>query len=130
MRKQQGMTLIGMLLSVIAVVFGGIIVIRIVPVYLQHYSIIQSITSLNSIPVSSLSGDADMDVRVLQTSLFKRLDMNRVEHFNENKLVISNEGERKFIVKLKYQIIKHLIFNVSLLFDFDNTKEVIAGSED
>lgn len=129
MKKQQGMTLIGMLATLVIVVCTAIVVLRIVPVYLQHYTIIHSIKSLNTIPKSDLSGDSVSDVNELRKSLTKRLDMNGVEDFKDDQLVITPLGDAKFEVKLKYQVIRPLVYNISLMFDFDNTQEVLAGSE-
>lgn len=129
MQKQNGMTLIGMLLTVIVFVMVGIVTIRIVPVYLQHYSVIQSIKSLNSTPTSSLSGDPIADIAVMRQSLTKRLDINGLEDFKDDQLQFTQSNESSYTVKLKYQIIKPLVYNISLLFDFNDTEEVKPGSE-
>ena len=129
MRKQNGMTLIGMLLTVVVVAMAAIVVMRIVPVYLQYYTILESIKGLNSTPSSSLTGDAFSDVQELKKSLTKRLDINGVEDLRDDQIVISPDGENKFTVKIKYQVVRPLVYNISLLFDFDHTEEVVAGSE-
>jgi hypothetical protein len=128
MQKQQGMTLIGMLLTGVAVVMAGLLVMRIVPVYLQHYSIVQSIKSLNTSPVSS-SGDLLADVDGLREVLNKRLEINGVEPLNAKQIIISPDGEHQFIVQLKYQVVKPLVYNINLLFQFDETYKVVSGSE-
>ncbi|HEO8155467.1 TPA: DUF4845 domain-containing protein [Legionella pneumophila] len=128
MRKQQGMTLIGMLFTAV-VVMAGIFVMRVVPVYIQHYSILHSVKSLNSMSVSSLSGDPLTDVATLRESVTKRLDINGIEDLKPGQLVITPSGPNKFKIKLKYQVIKPLVYNMSLLFNFEDNFEVIAGSE-
>ncbi|APF03488.1 TPA: DUF4845 domain-containing protein [Legionella pneumophila] len=129
MRKQQGMTLIGMLFTAVVVVMAGIFVMRVVPVYIQHYSILHSVKSLNSMSVSSLSGDPLTDVATLRESVTKRLDINGIEDLKPGQLVITPSGPNKFKIKLKYQVIKPLVYNMSLLFNFEDNFEVIAGSE-
>ncbi|HAU0286128.1 TPA: DUF4845 domain-containing protein [Legionella pneumophila] len=129
MRKQQGMTLIGMLFTAVVVIMAGILVMRAAPVYIQHYSILHSIKALNSTPVSSLSGDPLTDVTTLRESVTKRLDINGVEDLKPGELVITPSGPNKFKIKLKYQVIKPLIYNMSLLFNFQDNFEVITGSE-
>lgn len=129
MQKQNGMTLIGMLMTVIVFVMVGIVTIRIVPVYLQHYSVIQSIKSLNSTPTSSLSGDPIADIALMRQSLTKRLDINGLEDFKDDQLEFTQSNENSYTVKLRYQIIKPLVYNISLLFDFNDTEEVKPGSE-
>lgn len=129
MKKQQGMTFIGMLLTMAAVIMAAILIMRAVPVYMQYYSIIQSVKGLNAVPVSSLTGDSYGDVEVLKSSLNKHFEINGLDNLKENQLVIVPNGENKFTVKLKYQVIRPLLYNVSLLFDFNHTQEVVAGSE-
>ncbi|HAZ7571737.1 DUF4845 domain-containing protein [Legionella sp. PATHC032] len=129
MRKQQGMTLIGMLFTAVVVVMAGIFVMRIAPVYIQHYSILHSVKSLNSTSASSLSGDPLTDVATLRESVTKRLDINGIDDLKPGELVITPSGPNKFKIKLKYRVIKPLIYNMSILFNFEDNFEVIAGSE-
>ena len=129
MQKQQGMTLIGMLLTIVVVVMAAVVVMRLVPVYIQHYEIVQSIKSLNTIPAASLSGDPLADVEVLRTSLNKRLDINGVDNLKSNEIIITPKGEHRYQVRLKYQVIRLLAYNINLLINFDSTYEVVAGSE-
>lgn len=129
MHKQQGMTFIGMLLTMALIVMIAIVIMRAVPVYLQYYSTVQSVKGLNSVPVSSLTGDSYNDVEVLRTSLNKRLEINGLDNLKPDQLSITPNGTNKFTVKLKYQVIRPLIYNISLLFDFNDTEEVVVGSE-
>ncbi|MCW8407799.1 DUF4845 domain-containing protein [Legionella sp. PATHC035] len=129
MRKQHGMTFIGTLLTVVVLVMAAVVIMRIIPVYLQYYSVLKSVKGLNTIPPSTLTGDPVADVNVLKSTLDKRLDINGVESLKENQLSIEPLGANKFRVKLKYQVIKPLVYNMSLLFDFDHTEEVVTGSE-
>lgn len=130
MKNQKGMTLIGMLLTMAAIVLAGIVIIRVVPVYIQYYSIVQSIKALNSVPLSSMTGNPDADAVELRSSLTKRLDINGIEDLKAKELVITPDGENTYIVKLDYQVLRPLVGNVSLYFDFKRTDKVKAGSED
>ncbi|KTD64983.1 DUF4845 domain-containing protein [Legionella shakespearei] len=129
MHKQKGMTLIGMLLTAAVVVITAVIIMRIVPVYLQHYSIVDSIKSLSTTPELSLSGDPALDTMELRKSLDKRLDINGVEDLKPNQISIVPSGPKKYKVKLKYQVVRPLVYNMKLLFDFDELYEVTVGSE-
>lgn len=129
MHNQKGITLIGMLFTAVAVICVGILVMRVVPVYLNHYSIVQSIKDLGSSTDSSLTGDSMSDVMVLRRSLTKRLDINGINDLDDEELSITPDGENKYIVKLKYQEIRPLVYNMSLLFHFDDVIEVKTHSE-
>src|SRR5689334_6170692 len=110
MHKQKGMTLIGMLFTVVVIVMAATIVMRVIPVYLQYYSVIKSVKGLNEVSPSTLTGDPMADVNVLKSTLDKRLSINGVESLKENQLMIEPIGVNKFRVKLKYQVIKPLVY--------------------
>lgn len=129
MRKQQGITLIGMLFTMAVVVMTAVIVMRVVPVVIQYYSIVTAIKSLNQTPVSSLSGDPMTDVTTLRTHLTKRLDINGIEDLQPGQLVITPDVDNQFKITLKYQVTRPLVYNVSLLFEFNRIIEVVVGSE-
>ncbi|WP_115707004.1 DUF4845 domain-containing protein [Legionella sainthelensi] len=129
MYKQKGMTFVGTVLTIIAIVIAATVIMRVVPVYLQYYSIIKSIDDLNSIPASNLTGDSMQDINELKSVLDKHLDINGITSLKENQLTIEPLGANKFMIRLKYQVRKPLIYNVSLLFDFNHSEEVVAGSE-
>ncbi|MBI2786613.1 MAG: DUF4845 domain-containing protein [Legionella longbeachae] len=129
MRKSQGMTFIGTLFTIIVIVILATIVIRVIPVYLQYFSIRESIKGLNTISSSSLTGDSFADVDLLKSNLNKLLEINGAQSLKEDELIIVPNGENKFNIKLKYQVTKPLLYNVSLLFNFNYTEEVVLGSE-
>lgn len=129
MNKQKGMTFIGMVMTMAIVVITAVFIMRIVPVYLQHYSIVSSIKALNQTPRSSLSGDPMVDADVLKVSLIKRFDINGLDYLKEDELMISMEGENTYVVKVKYKVVRPLVYNMSLLFDFNDTIKVVTGSE-
>lgn len=129
MKNQQGMTLIGMLLTVGLVCFALLVTLRVVPVYINYYAVLQSIKALDSTSNSDLTGDPIQDVVTLKRMVNKRLEVNGIDDLKENELIITPRGENKFTVKIKYQVIKPLLYNISLLFDFSETREVNPGSD-
>ena len=129
MQKQQGMTIIGMLFTAIIVVIAAIVVMRCVPVYLHHYSIVHSIKSLNATPLTALTGDTSLDVDFLRKDLNKHLDVNGIDPLKDDELIITDEGENRYQIILKYQVVRSLVYNINLLFTFDETYEVVPGSE-
>jgi hypothetical protein len=128
-KKQQGMTLIGMLFTMLVVTCSAIFIMKTVPVYIQYYTIRQAISSLNAIPASSLTGDPIMDVAVLRDSLIKHFDVNGIDNLTDKQLQIIPNGMNKFKVKLKYQVVRPLVYNISIMFDFNETREVKASGE-
>lgn len=129
MDKQKGMTLIGMLLTMAVVVMVVVVAMRVVPVVIQHYSIVSAIKALDQVSPGSLTGDPAADVSTLRSSLSKRLDINGIEDLKPEELVITPDGANKYKVRLKYTVIRPLAFNMGLIFNFDRTIEVVTGSE-
>ena len=120
------MKLIGMILTLAIVIMAGIFVMKIVPVYIQRYSIHQSIQSLNRIPAEDLTSDRAANVRLLKEKLRNQLYINGIEMPSE-KVKITPESKGGYQVSLKYKVVKPLISNMSLLFQFDIKKEVNPG---
>ena len=127
MYNQKGMTLIGLLLTVVIIVFLGILVMRVVPVYIQNYEIKRSLASLNNLDPSQFSSDPMANVSVLKTRLINQLDLESIGFIKPEQISIT-PSDGNYLVKLKYSVIKPLIANVSLMFDFEESEEVKVGS--
>src|SRR5688572_2462109 len=105
MNKQKGISLIGMLFTLVIFIMATSIVIRIVPVYIQYYSILKTIKGLNNTSPSKLTGDLLTDINTLRSSIDKRLSMNGIESLKEDQLIIEPLDAHKFRIKLKYHVI-------------------------
>lgn len=128
MQKSQGITLIGMLLTAVVVGVIGIIVMRIVPVYIQYYEVINSVKSLNSLPSTEFSVDVSSNAMVLRSKLMNQLYVNSIESIKPEQITFDPDGEGAFKVSIKYTVIQPLIANVSLLFNFETVQEVKASA--
>ncbi len=129
MRRQQGMTLIGMLLTMTIVIMAGIVVMRIVPVYLGHYEVVTSIKALNKLPPTEFSTDAASNANVLKTKLLNQLYVNSIESIKPEQIILTPNGENKFTLSIKYQVTRPLVANISLLFHFETSEEVKVSAE-
>ncbi|KTD45347.1 transmembrane protein [Legionella quinlivanii] len=126
MHNQKGMTLIGLLLTVVIIVFLGILVMRVVPVYIQNYEIKRSLASLNNLDPSQFSSDPMANVSVLKSRLINQLDLESIGFIKPEQINIT-PSDGNYLVRLKYTVIKPLIANVSLMFDFEESEEVKVG---
>ena len=122
--KQKGITLIGMLLSVAAIVFAGIVSFRVIPVYIAHYEIIHSIDALNKISSSEFSDDTSANITVLKTKLLNQFDVNSINTVPAEKIQIEAVKDNVFKISFDYLEKRPLFANISLLFDFNVEKEV------
>ncbi|MCP0914186.1 MULTISPECIES: DUF4845 domain-containing protein [Legionella] len=126
MHTQKGMTVIGMLLTAAVIVILGILVMRVIPVYIENYTITRSIDALKKIPAEDFSADPSANAQLLKSKLMNQLYVNGVE-IPENQIQVIPGNGGNFTVKIKYQVIKPVVSNASLLFNFDVSKEVNIG---
>ena len=82
--RQRGMTLIGMLLLLILIGFVAVIAMKVVPMYVQYYSIKSTIESVRKESVSSMT---TVDI---QNAIQKRFDTGYVENVKAKDLKIRN----------------------------------------
>ena len=129
MRKYQGMTLIGMLLTMAVVIIAGIVIMRIVPVYLEHYEVVNSMEALNKLPATEFSTDPSANANILKTKLLNQLYVNSIESITPEQIIISPDGEGSFLISIKYQVIRPLVANIRLLFDFEASQKVKVSAE-
>jgi hypothetical protein len=129
MNRNQGMTLIGMLLTLAVVVAVGITLLRVVPVYIQHYEVMTSIKSLNSLPSSDFSTDPASNAAVLRSKLLNQLYVNSIESITPDQIIITPDDKGNFTITIKYQVIRPLVANIRLLFDFETTQGVTVSEQ-
>ena len=118
MKKQAGMTFFGMVFTVAVIVIIGVVMMRVVPVYLQFYAVKQSVYSLDQLPSEDISENPLINIRQLKKKLSKQLDVNGVQ-IPENRILIKPLKDNKYDVKITYDEKRSLIGNMSLLFEFD-----------
>jgi len=128
MRKYHGMTLIGMLFTMAVIIIIGLLLMRVVPVYLEHYTVLQSIDSLSRLPATEFSSDPSANAIVLKDRLTNQLYVNSIVLPPENIKIVPKGSNGYFQVSIKYQVLKPLVGNANLLFNFDDSKEVIVSA--
>jgi hypothetical protein len=124
--NNKGMTFIGMLLTMAIVIIVAVVAMRIVPVYIEYYSVNNSIDALEKVPNSEFASDPAANAQVLKDKLVNQLYVNSIE-FAPEVISIAPKDNGVYDVSIKYQVLKHLLGNISLLFNFDINKEVTVG---
>lgn len=122
------MTLIGMLFTVIVIIFLGILIMRIFPVYIQHYTVSRSIEAMKKIPESDFSAEPSVNAILLKKKLMNQLYVNGVD-IPEKQVAVKPTKPGIYLITVKYQVVKPVVGNMSLLFKFDNAAEVKIGGE-
>lgn len=120
LKKQRGMTGIGWLLVLFLIGFFSFLAIKLIPIYLEHYSIKTVIESLNDEPLISKKSPAE--VRKL---IKKRLKINSVYDFKKEYLTIK-KGGGVMTVSVAYDVVEPMIGNVSVLVSFKEQVEFVS----
>lgn len=127
MRKQQGVTLMGMLFVVICVVILGILLMRIAPVYVENYEVRHSINALHDLQASNFSTDSMSNVNFLRDKLMNQFTINGLYDIKPEQIRIVPSTPGVYLVSIHYVVMKPLVYNISLIFEFNESEEVIVG---
>lgn len=112
MRKQRGATLFGMTIIAMAVVFGALLVLKVVPPYLDYWTVKKVLSVMSADPALKT-----MSEREVRESFDKRAGIDNITSVKGSDLEISrSEGE--VVVEVSYPVKVHLFGNLSVCMDF------------
>jgi len=120
-KTQKGMTLIGWILTFMLLAVIAVVVLKLVPVYLDGYKVYQSLESLKEDDSSRGKNAAQ-----LRTLLMKRLDINLVTDVTSDNITFSRQGGNT-IVEVEYEVRRQLFGNLYAVVVFSKSVE-IAGN--
>ncbi len=103
------MTVIGMLLLLIVIAFVALIAMKVVPMYIQYYTIKSTIESVRKEPQIAQMSPAD-----IQTAIQKRFDIGYVDNITARDLKIRNENRGR-VLDLVYQDERALFYGLSVV---------------
>jgi hypothetical protein len=116
--RQKGLTLIGFLWTLFLIGFFALLVLKIGPVYLEHYKVSSSLESLKK------DNDVAFKSREEILSLLqKRWEINMVERVTAKDVKITKQGSY-LRVEIAYDVAEHLFGNVDALLHFNDILEV------
>jgi len=122
-KKQQGITLIGLVFAAASLVVLVILTMKVVPVYINRYAIIKSIKDLRQLPKEEIRGNPQAAIAYLKEFLSRKLYINEIRFITKKDMIIKRK--RKFyIVSVPYTVEKKLLSNVFLVFKFNPSYEV------
>lgn len=114
-KKQDGMTTIGVLIVLLLIGFFVLITLRLLPMYLESFSVSTALESLKSEPEVASKTGPDI-LQLLQ----KRLDINDVEHVGRDNIDI-RRTDTGVVISVKYEVRKELWGNIDLVGKFDKS---------
>jgi Tfp pilus assembly major pilin PilA len=107
--RQDGMTVIGMLLLLVVIGFVALIAMKVVPMYVQYFSIKSTIESVRKEPQI-----AQMSPQDIQNAIQKRFDIGYVENVTARDLKIRNDRSGR-VLDLVYQDERTLFYGLSVV---------------
>jgi len=114
---QRGMTLIGMLLLLIVIAFAALIAMKVVPMYIEYYTIKSTIESIRKEPQLAQMSPTD-----IHSAIQKRFDIGYVDKLNARDLKIRNDAEsRGRVLELVYEDERELFYGLYVVLKVDET---------
>lgn len=117
-KRQQGMTLIGFLLLLTAVIFVAYIGMKMFPIYYQHYNIVSAMKDLAAEP-----GSAQYNERRIRDLLARKLSVNYVRDFDRSEIQLVRSPSPQLV--LEYEVRENILGNVDVVVSF-NRVEVLS----
>ncbi|MGQ0441867.1 MAG: DUF4845 domain-containing protein [Methylophilaceae bacterium] len=113
MKKQRGMTFMGLIIVGaigLSIVFAGI---QIAPAYIEYFGVKKIIKKIGDDPNFD-----SMSKKDIIESFNKGANVGYVTVITGNDLIISKDEDGKQVVMAEYPVVKPLAFNLSALMDF------------
>jgi cell division protein FtsL len=107
--RQRGITVIGMLILIIAIAFVALIAMKVVPMYIQYYTIKSTVESIRKEPQL-----AQMSAQDIHNAIQKRFDIGYVNNIAARDLKIRNERNGR-VIDLVYQDERDLFYGLFVL---------------
>lgn len=116
-KRQRGMTLIGFLLLLSAVLFVAYIGMKLVPIYINYYSVVTAMQDIAEEPNS-----ANMSESQIRNSLSRRLSVNYVRNIRPENVEIVRSNGVSLVVE--YEVREPLIGNVDAVVSFRRVQQL------
>ena len=112
LRRERGMTTVGL---IILVTFVGLFVyagVRLLPVYLEYFNVIKAVENLKS--------EADQGPPAMRIALEKRFDIEDIKSLSYKDVEITKEGA-SYAVRVLYDAQTPFVGNIGFIVHFDKT---------
>jgi Domain of unknown function (DUF4845) len=120
-KQQRGITLISMLFFGIIVVFVALIVMKLVPAYVEYFTIKHVLTDIGNDPEIK-----SMDNSAIRQKFLKRTLIDEIHSIKPDDLEITR-AHGATVISADYQFQTKLAGNVSLLVDFHASSDGLGG---
>ncbi len=119
-QAQRGMTGLGWLTVIALILFFALLIVKLVPTYIEHYEIKTVLYSLNDEPL--ITQKSTQEIRKL---LHRRLKINSVYDMKDDSIHIE-KSSGIMRVEIGYEVRKPIAGNVDVVMTFDDKLELVA----
>ena len=117
-KKEQGLTLVSIVILLVFVCMMIVLALKIVPIYMNHGKVKSAIEAVKNLP-----GAKTKTKTAIRASIDKRFGINYVEGLPSDAVKIKKHGEY-IKITVKYDIKKPIIANLNVLVEFDEFVEI------
>lgn len=113
-RKQGGLTLIGFVLMLAALVFVAYLGMKILPIYINYYSVIRAMDGMKETPGLSRKSPV-----VIRDALYDRLWVSYMNDLKDKNVKITRSNGVN--VRVVYQVREPIMGNLDIIVSFDRS---------
>lgn len=115
MQNQRGLSLLGFIFILVLVLFFTYIGIKLIPIYINHMSVMSEVRAVASEP-----GSANKPPNTIRRELLRRMSVSYVEHVEPHNITIERGDQVRIVVK--YDVERHLIGNIDAIVRFNSAE--------
>lgn len=113
MQKQRGMTFIGLVFTVAAIVFVAVVAMKLWPAYSEYFALKRAFSSLKT----QIQANDNMSPRDIVAAFDRQQAIDDFKSVQGKDLVIQQSGGHT-VVSVEYSAVEPIMGNVSALVDF------------
>ena len=117
-RKQRGMTAVGWALVIMMIALVTLIVLKLLPIYLDGFSVSSAVASLQK--EHNIGQKSPTDIKRI---LMKRLDVNMVDGVTKDDIYIER-SKGMMAIEVDYEVRTKLVGNLDVVVSFNSAVEV------
>ena len=118
LKRQQGMSMIGMLIVIMLIIGFALLAMKLTPIYIRNNSIKTILEGMSDTP-----GITKMTPKKIKKMIIRRIDINSIYDF-DNKTLTVKKVKGYFVLKAEYEVREHLVGNVDVVLSFKEKTEI------
>ena len=113
MKRQRGVTFVGMIFIAALIILGAIIALKLVPAYIEYATVVQHLREIARSP--DARGGSPREIQML---FGKRAQIDDIKAITANDIEVTREGD-SVVLRASYQTKVKLFGNLSACIDFE-----------